>query len=180
MRRPIIAFVLVVALALAAALLATDHDGRDTSRPLRTFAAPHGRDGLPFDLTGLRQHQDQVLLVNVTRLLGEHDQQVAEAAERARRNAATRTYNGGSGGSGFPGPCIIGHESAEAGTYSAENPISTASGAYQILDTTWSGYGGFTHAADAPAAVQDQRARDLWNNGRGGGNWHGTHCPGTG
>lgn len=33
--------------------------------------------------------------------------------------------------------CIIDRESREAGMYTAENPTSTASGAYQWLDSSW-------------------------------------------
>jgi hypothetical protein len=46
------------------------------------------------------------------------------------------------------------------GDYHARSPGSTASGAYQFLDTTWNGYGGYPRAADAPPAVQDAKAAE--------------------
>jgi cell wall-associated NlpC family hydrolase len=45
------------------------------------------------------------------------------------------------------------------GDYQAENPTSTASGAYQYIGGTWDGYQGYRHASDAPAAVQDAKMR---------------------
>ena len=45
--------------------------------------------------------------------------------------------------------------------YTAENPSSTASGAWQFLDSTWHGYGGYTRASSAPRAVQDSKARSF-------------------
>ena len=52
------------------------------------------------------------------------------------------------------------------GDYTAENPTSTASGAYQFIDGTFqslSASQGYTHAADAPEAVQDAAAIELYN-----------------
>jgi muramidase (phage lysozyme) len=88
------------------------------------------------------------------------------------------------------GLCIRKHESISAGHYNAENPISTASGAYQFLDGTWQGNAkwtkvngkyvarGYARASDAPSWVQDAV---FIHSIKGGGikAWHGTWCPGT-
>lgn len=48
------------------------------------------------------------------------------------------------------------------GNYTAQNPRSSASGKYQVLDGTWDGYGGYKRAKDAPPHVQEQWAREAY------------------
>lgn len=45
------------------------------------------------------------------------------------------------------------------GDPTAQNPSSTASGAFQFLDSTWNGFGGYKRAKDAPYSVQLQKAQ---------------------
>jgi len=83
------------------------------------------------------------------------------------------------------GLCIRRHESLHAGHYNAENPSSTASGAYQFLDGTWRGIAkwvkgaeGYRRASDAPPMIQDKVFIHSILHG-GIHAWNGTWCPGT-
>ena len=75
--------------------------------------------------------------------------------------------------------CVRKHESG--GNYQAENPVSTASGAYQFLDSTWrtmsarAGHSGWGHAALAPPHIQDAVAIYTVNSGWASA-WNGTGC----
>lgn len=59
------------------------------------------------------------------------------------------------------GPVLATIRTLESGgDYLAQAAGSTASGAYQFTNPTWATYGGYPRAADAPTAVQDQKAGD--------------------
>lgn len=89
--------------------------------------------------------------------------------------------------------CIRRHESdrgpyPHTRGYQAQNPVSSASGAYQFLDGVWrnvsarAGYGGYARAKFAPPSVQDAVAAWTYTHQgpRGTGYpWRGTGCPGT-
>lgn len=62
-------------------------------------------------------------------------------------------------------------ECESGGDYRAENPRSTASGAWQILDGTWHRYGGYRHASHAPRDLQDAKALALYAD-RGTSPWN--------
>jgi hypothetical protein len=75
--------------------------------------------------------------------------------------------------------CVRRHESG--GNYQAKNPVSTASGAYQFLDSTWrtmsarAGHSGWGSARYAPPWVQDAVAIYTVNSGWRSA-WNGTGC----
>jgi len=78
--------------------------------------------------------------------------------------------------------CVIRHESSQSGGPSAENPVSSASGLFQFLDSTWRGVAkwvpsakGYSRASQAPAAVQWDIALHVVKRG-GHSMWRGTHC----
>ena len=72
-------------------------------------------------------------------------------------------------------PCAIPAyicERESLGFVNVKNRSSSSSGKYQAIDSTWGSYGGYVHAGQAPEAVQDQWATELWANGRGCSHWN--------
>ncbi len=81
---------------------------------------------------------------------------------------------------GIPAVLVAIRECESGGSYTAENPSSTASGAFQYLDSSWRSYGyaaryGVSRASMASPAQQDEAALDTlarsgttpWNASRG-------------
>lgn len=145
----------------------------------RPRPAPHG-SGPQMDLSGIVEPVARASVwyaaVHIDLERRWYTEVNARAAALRMRNRPQRHASSSGGSAGFPGECIIDHESRNAGTYTTAN----GDGAYQIIPSTWGGYGGYGQASDAPPAVQDERALQLWANGAGGRHWHGTNCPGTG
>lgn len=83
--------------------------------------------------------------------------------------ASEGTVNGYPCGGTLPPCTVLACESG--GNPTAENPTSSASGLWQIIDGTWNNYGGYPHAASAPAEIQNQKAADLYRDGAGIGHW---------
>lgn len=90
--------------------------------------------------------------------------------ERSRRPKVVTIKSSGGSHPGGDAACIRKYESG--GNYNAENPSSSASGAYQFLDTTWRAITGLSgRAKDYPASVQDAAFAKLWAGGHGRGQW---------
>jgi hypothetical protein len=88
---------------------------------------------------------------------------------RKRSKAPARTGRGGGGGGSCNPGSIVQRESK--GDPNAVNPGSGAGGKYQFLPSTWSGYGGYSQAQDAPESVQDERFNEVWAGGAGSSHW---------
>lgn len=66
-------------------------------------------------------------------------------------------------GGGCLGRTLESIAAAESGgDYGAQNRSSSASGKYQVLSSTWGGYGGYSRARDAPPEVQEAQAHELY------------------
>jgi hypothetical protein len=93
----------------------------------------------------------------------------AQALEAARaaasRRSSSRSSGGGGGGGGgtcagsIPGHIIYRESKCDP---RAVNSRSGAAGKYQVLESTWDGYGGYQSAADAPEELQDQWAAEAY------------------
>lgn len=94
---------------------------------------------------------------------------VSAASSAVLYDDGTGFVNGYPCGGDLPWCSILACESG--GNPAARNPRSSASGLWQILASTWAGFGGFAEAWQAPADVQNEKARLLWAGGDGAFHW---------
>lgn len=69
-------------------------------------------------------------------------------------------------------PASVLHKESK-GDPKARNP-SGAAGCWQFMPGTWAGYGGYSSADQAPVAVQNERAKQVWAGGDGCRHWRAT------
>jgi hypothetical protein len=94
---------------------------------------------------------------------------IEEDSEEPSRNDVSSEPSSGRCGGDLPDCSIM--ECESGGSLTAQNPSSSASGKWQVIDGTWNNYGGYDSAAEAPEDVQDAKARELWAGGSGASHW---------
>ncbi len=99
--------------------------------------------------------QTEASLSNAKGQLAQLEQQLAE---QQAATSGTPAYLGGP----YSIPTYI-VMCESGGNYHALNSSSGAGGAYQILPSTWSAYGGQGAPQDAPKAEQDRIAAEIWS-----------------
>ena len=152
-----------VGLLAGAALVAVIGTGCFPTGPVETWVPDFNSDGA---ITTDEVDYQKSLIV----------QETVNAIEQSRREVQAHPFL----------TCVRHHESDRGAYpytngYGAQNPYSSASGAYQFINSTWrsaserAGHGGYSSAAQAPWYIQDAVALDVVNRG-GKSAWNGTGC----
>lgn len=93
----------------------------------------------------------------------------SEGNTHASQPTVVASYGSGACGGNLP-PCSV-MMCESGGSLTAQNPNSSASGKWQILDSTWANYKGYSRAMYAPESVQDERAAQIYAGGAGRSAW---------
>jgi len=140
----------------------------------QTAAVRSQRDGLARMTAALQSRRAALAQARAARLAAlrntvasrrQAQRQLSRLLAAQARAAASR---GPGGPWAIPWPIV----ECESGGQNLPPNGATASGYYQMLDTTWHGLGGSTpHAYQASKAEQDRLAAKLWAGGAGAHNW---------
>jgi peptidoglycan hydrolase CwlO-like protein len=140
----------------------------------QTAAVRSQRDGLARMTAALQARRASLAQARAARLAALRN--TAASRRRAEREldrllaaqARAAASRGPGGPWAIPWPIV----ECESGGQNLPPNGATASGYYQMLDTTWHGLGGSTpHAYQASKAEQDRLAAKLWAGGAGAHNW---------
>jgi peptidoglycan hydrolase CwlO-like protein len=141
---------------------------------VQTAAVRSQRDGLARMTAALQARRASLAQARAARLAALRN--TAASRRRAEREldrllaaqARAAASRGPGGPWAIPWPIV----ECESGGQNLPPNGATASGYYQMLDTTWHGLGGSTpHAYQASKAEQDRLAAKLWAGGAGAHNW---------
>lgn len=110
-----------------------------------------------------------------------------KAVEKAKFEAWLEALAVPACGGDLPSCCTVKYEShgniyaVEPGHLGAPygdpgDPWKHASGKWQFTPPTWNRFMGYPYAAAAPALVQNEKAREVFDGGRGASNWYGDGC----
>lgn len=175
----LVVILLVVTFAVAAAY-GTPASSDSTSTREVTYRTAlldervEAREATWVRVTNERHLVNSMILINTAERIAAEKAHAATHTHRAtttrpsRRASAVTPGNGRCGGS-LP-PCYVMMRES-GGNLTAKNPRSTASGKWQALNPTWNGFGGYSEAWQAPEAVQDAFAAQLWAGGSGCSHW---------
>jgi hypothetical protein len=133
-----------------------------TAEQIRKWVEAYRRHQIRMWVAAYRRHQIRMWIATVN-----WNKWMAAAVKYEK---AKKAYPSGLCGGDLP-PCYVMMRESR-GNITAQNPRSTASGKWQFLDSTWAGFGGYAKARYAPESVQDAKARQLWNHGRGCSHWN--------
>lgn len=171
MSRPaiVLAAILIALVLLPAVVAALVHPGDATTYQLG--AAATSTDRLPDGFSDFvaRRHDRTPPTAPPTTTTTRPPSKRTTAVRAATVTYDAGTVNGYPCGADLPPCTVLACESG--GNPTADNPTSSASGLWQILDGTWNGHGGYVRALHAPADVQNDKARQLWNHGDGAFHW---------
>jgi hypothetical protein len=159
----------IVALAIASAspahVNAEPTRARDRTAPARIArldafgVAAVGLHRLGAFLIALDAYEKRVFVLAVADSQARAQARPEAPATQAPAQASPPSPSSGACGGDLP-PCwIMLRESG--GNIRAQNATSSASGKWQMLDSTWGGFMGYARAADAPEWVQDAKARTM-------------------
>jgi peptidoglycan hydrolase CwlO-like protein len=132
------------------------------------------RDALATMTAGLQARRDTLARAKQARLaaLSSVRSKRRAAEKELSRLLAARARAASAAGPGGPWAIPWPIVQCESGGQNLPPNYASASGYYQMLDSTWKGLGGSTpHAYQASKAEQDRLASRLWNGGAGARNW---------